>query len=130
MYINCLWDMKNVLFYLYHSLTSGSNYVCFPRSTNCRAGSSANNRALMNFEYLSIYLSMCVRFGMQSIPGPAHFAFHACNRTRALASLGQLKLMSSVHADRETELLVILRETYFPEAQHGEQESPERRYAS
>ena len=32
--------------------------------------------------------------------------------------------------DRDTELLVILRETCFPEAQHGEQESPERRYAS
>ena len=94
---------------------------------HCRAGSSANNRALLNFEYLD----MCVRFGMQSIPGPAHFAFHACNRTCAHASwAGQLKLMSSVHADRETELLATLRETYFPEAQHGEQESPERRYAS
>ena len=28
------------------------------------------------------------------------------------------------------ELLATLRETYFPEAQHGEQESLERRYAS
>ena len=40
----------------------------------CRAGSSANNLALLNFEYLSIYLSiylsMCVRFGMQSIHCP------------------------------------------------------------
>ena len=24
-----------------------------------------------------LYLDMCVRFGMQSIPVPAHFAFHA-----------------------------------------------------
>ena len=58
--------------------------------SHCRAGSSANNRALLNFEYLD----MCVRFGMQSIPCPTHFAFHACNCARAHASWahGQLKL--------------------------------------
>ena len=41
------------------------------KMNNCRAVSSANNLALLNFEYLAIYLSiylfMCVRFGMQSI---------------------------------------------------------------
>ena len=63
---------------------------------------------------------------MQSIPGPAHFAFHMpCMQSRARSCI-----LGHGHADRETELLATLRETYFPEAQHGEQEPPERRYAS
>ena len=61
---------------------------------------------------------------MQSIPGPAHFAFH----NYAMHAIA--RALMHPHADRETELLATLRETYFPEAQHGEQESPERRYAS
>ena len=43
-------------------------------AAHCRAGSSANN--------LTLYLAMCVRFGMQSIHDstvPAYFAFHAFN---------------------------------------------------
>ena len=58
-----------------------------------------------------------------------HACMHAIARTPMHPGPAALKLMSSVHADRETELLATLRETYFPEAQHGEQESPERRYA-
>ena len=55
---------------------------------------------------------------------------HAIARALMHPGPAEAHELSSVHADRETELLATLRETYFPEAQHGDQEPLERRYAS
>ena len=56
----------------------------------CRAGSSANNLALLNFEYLAIYLSMCIRFGFHC-PRPHAFNMqpHGCMMGESSADRNQ-----------------------------------------
>ena len=71
-----------------------------------------------------------IHFLVQEIPGQVetkpHTEFDQTPSSRAV--------MQYIRAVNQggwlARLLVTLRETYFPEAQHGEQESPERRYAS
>ena len=110
---------------------------------HCRAGSSANNLAVLNFEYLA----MCVRFGMQSIhdsncPRPLripciqHGSSSRCmmeessaDRNQCLAHLRAQRHKAQQHRDspHRSQRLASQRER---EARCHEQESSKRRYAS